>query len=191
MNDLMKEQENTLLISQGDMWQGSVESNKTKGNLITEWMNDLGFVSMTLGNHEYDWSSEYIEFNDEIADFPILAINVREVATNERPDYLDASTVVEKGGAKIGIIGAIGDCYSSISGSLVRDVEFLVGEELTDLVKEESIRLKEEEKCDFIIYSVHDDFSSYDLTLSRDGYVDLVLEGHTHRNYQMMDEYGV
>ena len=63
---------NTILISAGDMWQGSAESNFTKGKMITEWMNDLGFVSMTMGNHEYDWGESYIENNAELADFPFL-----------------------------------------------------------------------------------------------------------------------
>ena len=53
--------ENTILLSSGDMWQGSSESNLTKGLIMTEWMNSLGFVSMTLGNHEFDWGEDAIK----------------------------------------------------------------------------------------------------------------------------------
>ena len=38
----------TILLSSGDMWQGSAESNLTKGLIITDWMNEMGFASMTL-----------------------------------------------------------------------------------------------------------------------------------------------
>ena len=49
-----QETENVILLSAGDMWQGSAESNMTNGMILTDWMNELGFAAMTLGNHEYD-----------------------------------------------------------------------------------------------------------------------------------------
>ena len=73
---------NSIFLSTGDMWQGSYESNMTGGLIMTEWMNDLGFASMTLGNHEYDWGSDAIRENAAIADFPMLAINIYDRETN-------------------------------------------------------------------------------------------------------------
>ena len=78
---------NSVVLSSGDMWQGSSESNLIKGNMMTEWMNELNFVSMTLGNHEFDWGEEKISDNLAIADFPFLAINVRKRSTGEIADY--------------------------------------------------------------------------------------------------------
>ena len=40
-------EENVIVFSSGDMWQGSSESNLTRGYMMTEWMNNLDFVSMT------------------------------------------------------------------------------------------------------------------------------------------------
>ena len=197
--------DNVILLSSGDMWQGSFESNSTKGLIITDWMNELDFVSMTLGNHEYDWGEESIKANVALAEFPFLAINIYERDTNERVDYVKSSVLVERGGMKIGIIGAIGDCYSSISGDKVEEVYFKTGAALTELVKAESEKLRAE-GADYIVYSIHGGFGSnssasmvqtsslrgyYDASLSRDGYVDLVFEGHTHRSYAFEDEYGV
>ncbi len=182
--------ENTIILSSGDMWQGSPESNITKGTIITDWMNAMGFVSMTLGNHEYDWGAEYIKKNQAIANFPFLAINVYDNFTNERVDYCQPSVMVAQNGVKIGIIGAIGDCQSSISAEYVRDVSFKVGAELTNLVMEESNKLREE-GADFIVYSIHDGNNAYDQRLSAEGYVDLVFEGHTHQAYGTIDDYGV
>lgn len=197
--------DHAVLLSSGDMWQGSSESNLTKGLIVTDWMNEMGFVSMTLGNHEFDWGEAYIETNDALAEFPFLAINIYDRNTNQRVSYASPSVMVECGEVQIGIIGAIGDCYSSISSEKVEDIYFKVGRELTDLVIAEAERLREA-GADFIVYSLHDGLESskssvtsvsgnelssyYDVVLS-DGYVDLVFEGHTHQRYVMYDRSGV
>ena len=177
-----------ILLSSGDMWQGSVESSSNKGALMTDWMNELGFVSMTVGNHEYDWGSQYIATNMQKAEFPLLGINIQE--NGVRPDYCQPSVTVERGGVKIGIIGAIGDHTSSISGEFNQNLTFLSGSALTNLVKNESTRLRQQEGCDLIVYALHDDDTDYDVSLSN-GYVDLVFEAHTHQSYVTVDSYGV
>jgi 2',3'-cyclic-nucleotide 2'-phosphodiesterase (5'-nucleotidase family) len=195
-----------ILLSSGDMWQGSAESNMTKGLIITDWMNKMGFVAMTLGNHEFDWGESYIEENATLAEFPFLAINVYDRTTDQRVDYCQSSVIVEREGLQIGIIGAIGDCYSSIAPDHVKGVYFKTGYELTELVKEESRKLRQQ-GVDFIVYSIHDGYgrsnngtlghasssqlkSYYDISLS-EGYVDLVFEGHSHQRYLLEDEHGV
>ncbi|MDD6980479.1 MAG: 5'-nucleotidase C-terminal domain-containing protein [Clostridia bacterium] len=197
-----------VLFSAGDMWQGTVESSTNRGALMTEWMNEVGFASMTLGNHEFDWGQSGIAKVSTIADFPLLAINIQY--NGEMLEGCQASVVVERGGVKIGIIGAIGNCLSSISGEYQTGMTFITGSALTALVKAEATRLREEEDCDFIVYSLHDGYGSstsgitslsgsafsdgssiyYDTSLSN-GYVDLVFEGHTHQSYILKDEYGV
>ena len=199
------QEDHVLVLSSGDMWQGSSESNLTKGHIITEWMNEIDVVSMTLGNHEYDWGEEFIAENEKLADFPFLAINVYDTNTNQRVEYCQPSVMVECGGALVGIIGAIGDCHSSIFGEVSGGVYFKTGSELASLVKEESQRLHEQ-GADFIVYSIHDGhgrsssgtgsiFNSqlsayYDPTLSN-GYVDIVFEGHSHQTYVLQDAYGI
>ena len=184
--------DNVIVLSTGDMWQGTAESSLLRGTILTEWMNELGFVSMTLGNHEYDWGEAAIRENLAIAEFPFLAINIYDKTTGERVDYCEPSVMIERDGIQIGIIGAIGDCYSSISSDMVENVTFKVGDELTALVKAESERLREL-GADVIVYSLHDGSGSatyYDRTLSK-GYVDVVFEGHTHKSYSTVDSYGV
>ncbi|MBE6926034.1 MAG: hypothetical protein E7461_04235 [Ruminococcaceae bacterium] len=190
LKNARKTDDYAILLSAGDMWQGGAESNMTKGNIITDWMNELDFAAMTIGNHEYDWGSEFIRNNRAIAQFPFLAINIYDRATDKRVDYCDASVVVEVGGLQIGIIGAMGNHYSSIAVDKCQDVYFKTGSELTNLVKAESTRLQNE-GADFIVYVIHSDQSDYDSSLSSGGYVDLVFEGHTHQGYTTQDSYGV
>ena len=205
LKDRSNYDDNVIILSAGDMWQGAAESNLTNGMLLTEWMNEMNFVAMTLGNHEYDWGEDAIRANYAVAEFPFLAINIYDKTTGKLADYCTPSVVVEYDGIQIGIIGAIGDCYSSISSDMVTNVEFKVGSELTALVKAESNRLRAE-GVDIIVYSLHDGYGSsnssassissssissyYDTSLSN-GYVDLVFEGHTHQSYTLYDMYNV
>ena len=190
---MSKQDEHMVLLSSGDMWQGSAESVLTNGKIMVDWMNALGFVSMTLGNHEFDWGEDFIRENTKVAEFPFLAINIYNTITGERVEYCQPSVMIERGGLKIGIIGAIGDCYSSISSDMVTDVEFKVGSELTSLVKAEALKLKGN-GADLIVYSIHGDagdgYNTYDTALSN-GYVDVVFEGHSHQSYINIDNCGI
>ncbi len=192
-------QENGIILSSGDTWQGSSESNLTQGALLTQWFNELGVVAMTLGNHEFDWGETYVESNFAIADFPFLAINIYDSETNELAAYCQPSVLVERSGVQVGIIGAIGDCYSSISGDKSGGFYFKTGNDLTALVKAEAESLRTQ-GADLIVYSIHDGYGGsgtrflsdyelrgyYDPSLS-DGYVDIVFEGHTHQSYAAKD----
>lgn len=198
-----KTDDNAILLSTGDMWQGSSESNMTKGKILVDWMNELGFAAMSLGNHEFDWGEEYIAENAKLAEFPFLAINIYDRTTNALVDFCKASVMVEGDGIQVGIIGAIGDCYSSIAVDKCDEVYFKTGSELTGLVKKEAERLRAQ-GADVIVYLLHDGYgqsssgnltssqmsSYYDTSLSN-GYVDLVFEGHTHQGYRILDEHGV
>ena len=186
--------DNPIFLSSGDMWQGGSYSNLTHGQIVTDWMNHMGFVSMTLGNHEFDWGEEPIKENADIAEFPLLAINIYDRSTNKQVDYCDSSVIVESRGLRIGIIGAVGDCYSSIASEKVEGIYFKTGSALTELVKAESTKLREM-GADLIVFSLHDGgtgtIGSYYPSALSDGYVDVVFEGHSHYSYVLRDSNGV
>ena len=202
-----RQEGNTIVLSTGDMWQGTSESNLTNGFIITEWMNKAGFTAMTIGGHEFDWGEDVLRQNRQLAQFPFLAINIYNRETDQPADYCESSLVVEMDGVQIGIIGAIGNVYSSISSQQTKDIYFKTGDALTALVKAESERLREQ-GVDFIIYAIHDGYNEtsadgkpiqvsdeqlagyYDATLSQ-GYVDLVFEADTHYWYSLVDRHGV
>lgn len=205
LNNAEKNDDHAIFLSTGDTWQGTAESNLTGGKIITEWMNELDFAAMTLGNHDFDWGEQAIRDNLEVAEFPFLAINVYDKATGKRADYCTPSIMVECDGIQIGIIGAIGDCYSSISYDKVSGLEFKVGNELAALVEAESDRLRAA-GADFIVFSLHDGngnsssgtgyignsaLKDYYTPALSNGAVDLVFEAHTHQNYTLIDAYGV
>ena len=195
-----RQTENVILLSTGDMWQGTSESNSTEGLIVTDWMNEMEFNAMTVGGHEFDWGEESIRQNLQAADFPFLGINVYSRQTDQQVAYCQSSRMVEAEGVQIGIIGAIGKCAVP---EKAEDVYFKTGSELTALVKAESEKLRSE-GADFIIYTIHDGSTKtgnakisdqelseyYDISLS-DGYVDLVFEADTHYSYVLEDSFGV
>ena len=183
--------ENMLLLSSGDMWQGTNESNMTGGLIVTDWMNEMKFAAMTLGEHEFSWGEERILENLAQADFPFLAINVYDRETDRQVSYCQSSTLINFGSVQIGVIGAVGDSYADISPERVKDIYFKTGEELTELIKQESRRLRTR-GAEFVVLSMHNgfDLDFYDISLSY-GYVDLVLEGRSHQKYELKDSHGV
>ena len=209
LTNYLKEQkmvcDNIVLLSSGDMWQGSSESNLTHGQIMIDWMNQMDFVSMTLGNHEFDWGEAGIAENAEFAEFPFLAINVYDRETKQPVEYCTPSVLVNRGEITIGIIGAVGDCYSSIATDQSKGFYLITGNELSELVKKESEFLKAQ-GADFIVLSIHDGYDEsvgretviidrrlaeyYDIALSAE-YIDLVFEAHTHQTYVLKDSKGI
>lgn len=175
-------------LSSGDMWQGSADSNITRGRLLTDLMNDSNFEAMALGNHEFDWKDTQIINNQELATFPFLGINIFDKRTNERASFALPSTIVERKGVKIGIIGSIGErLESSIFYENVKDYDFRVPD---NYIVQESKRLRNEDDVDIVVLLTHDslmnNFNDYYETINGTNnggksYVDLVFCGHTHK----------
>ncbi|MCK4861873.1 MAG: metallophosphoesterase, partial [Rhodobacteraceae bacterium] len=46
--------ENSILVSGGDQFQGTLFYTYYKGKLAAEMMNKMGYDAMTVGNHEFD-----------------------------------------------------------------------------------------------------------------------------------------
>ena len=186
-----KVNQEAVVLSAGDMWQGGVESNLTKGQIIIDSMNYVGFDSMTVGNHEFDWGFDTLENNIKSMEFPMLAANAIDKRTNEAFPYFEPYTIVEKKGVKLGIVGTGAE-------SLPTDITYSVSQylEFTDqveTVKEYSDFLKSEENCDIVVLASHDGGSdSYgqepiyftELTtvsdISGEKYVDAIFLGHDH-----------
>ena len=180
--------ENTFILSSGDMFQGGAESNITKGKIVIDAMNEIGFDSMTIGNHEFDWGEDVLKEMASQMEFPFLGINVfyEKGNNDERPSYLAPSTIIKKEGIKVGIIGSImQNIDSSIIATIADDFYFAPA---NDLIENEARRLKNEENCDIVVLSTHD--GSYR------GYSDLenidaVFLGHEHDKLEEKYDTGV
>lgn len=198
-------EENTLILSSGDMWQGSLESNYNYGTMLTEIMNEAEFDAFTIGNHEFDWGVEKIIANRQLKDkdtnyqTPFLAGNIYNYNINSATVYDHASDLGDKyvireleNGLKVGIIGVIGEGQiSSISSQFSDPYTFL---KMTDIIKKLSDELRMDHDCDVVVLDAHasteeiagsttqdDEGITKVSTISGERYVDAVFGAHTHK----------
>ncbi|MEK9757232.1 MAG: bifunctional metallophosphatase/5'-nucleotidase [Paracoccaceae bacterium] len=101
--------QNNILVDGGDQFQGTLFYTYYKGKLAAEMMNKLGYDGMTVGNHEFDDGPEVLRGFMDAVKFPVLMSNADVSKEPALAGVLQKSTVIEKGGEKIGLIGLTPD----------------------------------------------------------------------------------
>jgi len=96
---------NSILVDGGDQFQGTLFYTYYKGAAAAEFMNKLGYDGMTVGNHEFDDGPEVLKGFMDSVNFPVLMSNADVSGEPLLADTLMKSTVIERGGEKIGMIG--------------------------------------------------------------------------------------
>ena len=93
-----------LLLSAGDMFQGTPVSNLFKGRSVTDVMNYLRFDAMAIGNHEFDWGMDVLLHLVASSRFPYLSANIRDESGRYLPG-VKPYIIVERKKVEIAIIG--------------------------------------------------------------------------------------
>lgn len=173
VNKERKENPNTSFVSAGDNIGGSpFESSILKDKPTLDALNAMELEASAVGNHEFDkgWSDlkDRVGVNgDKLAKFPYLGANVK--GSDMAP-----STVIEKGGVKIGYVGTItADTPNLVSPNGIQGLSF---SEPVAATNAEAKRLKESGEADVVIGLVHEGMDN--TKFSED--VDAVIAGHTH-----------
>ena len=99
--------ENVVVLDAGDQFQGSLMYTTYKGAVEAEFMEQIGFDVMAVGNHEFDdGPSKLAEFIDMVS-FPVISGNLDVSQDDLLADRVANHVVLEVGGEKIGIISAL------------------------------------------------------------------------------------
>lgn len=115
----------TILISAGDMFQGSPISNALYGKPIVNMMNTMGTSLMAIGNHEFDWGIGKLNEIKSEAKFPLLSCNIYNKNTGKLADFAQPYVIVEKKGVKIAFIGVTTpEATSTVMPTYIKDYEF-------------------------------------------------------------------
>ncbi|UVI31861.1 bifunctional metallophosphatase/5'-nucleotidase [Paenibacillus spongiae] len=164
-----------LAIDIGDhMDRMRLETEGSDGQVNIDLLNEAGYEAVTLGNNEgLTFTLEQLEraYNEQ-AKFVALCANMRRTESGTRPEWLLPSSIIRKGGIRIGLIGvtaAFSDFYT------------LLGWDVTDpleAVQAQVSRLRN--RVDVLVVMSH-----LGLTLDRRmaqevSGIDLILGGHTH-----------
>lgn len=107
-----RESPHSLLVDAGDVVQGTPVSLESRGGLVIDLFNELGYDAWVLGNHDFDWGPEPLAANLERSKSPILTANL-ELA-GRTPESLHAAwsrlrpwILKEVGGFRIALVGLI------------------------------------------------------------------------------------
>ena len=199
---------NTLLLDQGDTWQGSLYSNMNKGNVIQDIMCYMEYDARTVGNHDFDWGLDAVKANTartfttggKTYSIPTLAANVydynfstKQFGTTQQSDIGGRSvSYTLENGLKVGIVGLIGsDQITSINSLYTHDIGF---KDHIQTIKDEATNLRND-GCDIVICSIHAGIkkdlnyeSQYLTNKGLGGYVDLLLGAHSHKEESYVDD---
>lgn len=96
---------NTLVVSGGDIYQGSAMSNLLKGEPATKMLLEMGLVTSAIGNHEFDWGEALIPQWSKAGNFNFLASNMYLKGTETPYPNAKPYLVKEVAGKKVGFIG--------------------------------------------------------------------------------------
>jgi 2',3'-cyclic-nucleotide 2'-phosphodiesterase (5'-nucleotidase family) len=95
---------NLMLLDAGDAWVGGGElGDLTKGKVIVEAMNYVGYDAMALGPRELTLGVDTLSARLKETDFPVVSANVVRSDTG-RP-IVPAYTFIDRGGHRIAVIG--------------------------------------------------------------------------------------
>lgn len=196
------ENPNTLMVHAGDaVGASSPVSALLQDEPTIAIMNKLGFDAATVGNHEFDEGVEemlrlinggshpktvekYGEF--EGADFPYVAANLVDAATNEL--ILEPYHIEDVNGIPVGIIGvALSDTPSIVIPSAVKDVKFT---DEAEAINKYTTELKEQGVETIVVLAHNPSTSGIDgsnpgeelveIAGNVDDEVDVLFGGHNH-----------
>ena len=77
-----------LYFDAGDYFQGGIASVIFDGNIMLDYFNLIGLNGSTVGNHEFDYSRQWIESKIQKANFKVLINNIMDNSTHRKEGAL-------------------------------------------------------------------------------------------------------
>ncbi|MBM1556117.1 5'-nucleotidase C-terminal domain-containing protein [Sulfitobacter mediterraneus] len=167
--------ENQLLLDAGDWFQGSLYYTQYGGALAAEFMSQLKYDAMAVGNHEFDDGPEGLAaFLDDVS-FPVLSANIDVSGNNLLAGRVGKSAVLDVGGQSIGIVSVLAEdtVETSSPGPSV------VFSPAADAAQAEIDRLSGE-GVNKIILLTHVGLTADKALAETLSGVDLIIGGHSH-----------
>lgn len=94
-----------LLLNGGDENTGPAVATLTKGESMMDVMNAMNFTASVVGNHEFDYGIEWMNYRKDMANFPVLSSNIFDNGTTNLANFTVPWVIQEHAGIQVGIIG--------------------------------------------------------------------------------------
>lgn len=184
VEQIRKENPNTLLLDAGDIFQGTPYFNYFGGELEFKLMSKLKYDVATLGNHDFDNSIDGFNKQLKHANFDFVSANY-DFKNTVLDDIVKPYKIIYKDGIKIGIFGLGVQLSGLVNPKLYKETKYL---DPVEVSQDMSRILREEEQCDLVIclshlgyYYQNNPNRISDLNLAKKTKnIDLIIGGHTH-----------
>ncbi|MBO28107.1 MAG: multifunctional 2',3'-cyclic-nucleotide 2'-phosphodiesterase/5'-nucleotidase/3'-nucleotidase, partial [Rhodobacteraceae bacterium] len=138
-------------------------------------MNKMGYDAMTVGNHEFDDGPEVLKGFVDAVEFPILMSNADVSGEPLLADAIRKSTVIEKNGERIGLIGLT----PQDTHELASPGDNIIFTDPVEAVQAEVDRLTEEGVNKIVVLS-HSGFGVDQRVARETTGVDVIVGGHSN-----------
>jgi 5'-nucleotidase / UDP-sugar diphosphatase len=175
-NERRKNPDGTILLSAGDMFQGTPISNLNRGKPVIEFMNMIGFDAMAMGNHELDWGLEVFGNIALGARFPVLSANIVDDG-GRTLNGVKPFVIIERKGFKIAVIGMTTPSVIHMVNS-----KFLENRKVLEpvVILPQLIKEVKAKGADVVVLLSHIGFDEdRALATAVDG-IDVIVGGHSH-----------
>ncbi|MGH9958748.1 MAG: bifunctional metallophosphatase/5'-nucleotidase [Pyrinomonadaceae bacterium] len=197
-----KENPNVVLVDSGDTIQGTPleyyhnKKNNQPPDPMMLAMNSLGYDSMTVGNHEYNFGLKVLEKARSEAKFPWLSANTYEKGSSDKTHY-QPYIVKELSGVRVGVLGLTTPGIPNWENT--QNYAGLEFREPVSEAKKWIAGLREKERADVVVVAMHmgleEDLrtgvvnpgqvlnENRALAIAKEvPGVDVIFMGHTHRD---------
>ncbi|XP_026735542.1 apyrase-like isoform X2 [Trichoplusia ni] len=175
VRERMKAEPKSLLLNGGDSFQGTIWYNLLRWNVTQDFMNMLPHDAHVLGNHEFDNGIAGVVPYLEHLDSTVVTANIIDDLEPTIQGLYKKSTIVERDGRRIGIIGVI----ISSTNVLASTGQLKFTDEV-ETVREEAEKLNAQ-GVNIIIVLSHCGID-IDREIAEHGgpYIDIIVGGHSH-----------
>jgi len=182
IEQIRRENPNTLLLDAGDIFQGTPFFNFYGGELEFKLMSKMKYDAATLGNHDFDNGIDELYAQLPHADFDFITSNY-DFSNTVMDGKTQPYRVFTKDGVKIGVFGLGIELQGIVNAHHYKETKYL---DPIEISRDMTRILKDEKKCDIIICLSHlgYEYSSNkvsDVVLAQNtSNIDLIISGHTH-----------
>jgi 5'-nucleotidase len=169
------EDDNVIFLNAGDNFQGSLFYTTYKGAAEAEFLNIMKPDVMTIGNHEFDDGEDGLATFFEAVEFPIISANVRPDMQSALADKVKPSIVLEVGGQKIGVVGAVANDTAELSSP---GEHVMIEEDVATIT--EAVKELSRQGVSMIVALTHVGYPRDLAAIAKIPGVDVVVGGHSH-----------
>lgn len=183
IDQIRKENPNTLLFDAGDIFQGTPYFNFYGGEIEFKLMSMLQYNAATMGNHDFDNGLDGFLAKLPHAKFDFICSNY-DFSNTILHGYTQPYKVYVVDGIRIGVFGLGVQLNGLVDKALFQETQYLDPYEITQEMEQ---KLRKEQRCDIVIclshlgYQYRNPKHVCDLLIAQNSSeIDLIIGGHTH-----------